>query len=335
MSKATSLQTYICSPAEAKQLRQMFDGYALSHDDATAQAIDDAGRRWLGAQSPSLQQALARLSAGDDAALLIDGLPSDPTIREGLIDPDVALATKPDRLSEGLLLGAVSQLGYPFGVASEGRGVVNNLCPIRVSRNAVTGLGSRLPLDQHIENAALRRLPIDRATDGLGLIGVCADPSGDPETVVADVRLAFDRLSLADQSVLRDARFRINLPVRWRQPGVDDRVLAPVASGHGREMSFAFAFYGDMVEAIDSPAQASLARFKVALDAVAQRVRVRPGMLLLINNRIASHGRGAFEPAYTKDGAPLRWLQRVFWISDLARLDGWAESARVFSRPPR
>jgi L-asparagine oxygenase len=333
MSKAISLQSYSCSPEEAKRLRTAFDSYVLSHGPSTSLAIADAAARWRSAASPALRRRLARLADGRDAALLIHELPFDESIVAGLLAPEVVLAPKPDRLSEGLLLGAASQVGHPFGVSSEGAGVVNNLCPVRVSRDAVTGLGSRLPLDQHIENAVLRRLDVDQATDGLALICLSADSAGDPETVVADARLAFMRLAAVDQATLRANRFRINLPVRWRRPDRDDRLITSIAAGFGKDMTFAFAFYGDMVEATDPEAHAALIRFKASLDRVSTRVRLRPGMMLLVNNRIASHGRSGFEPNYTVDGAPLRWLQRVFWMKDLARLADWSEAGRVFTRP--
>ncbi|WP_161495670.1 MULTISPECIES: TauD/TfdA family dioxygenase [unclassified Caulobacter] len=333
MSIQHSIQTYALDAQTHIRLADGFADFQLpTAISAVDAAVSDAVDRWRRLAPPALLAATTAMADGRGAAaVLVTNLPFDPTLTHGPEDTDQEMVCKPSRLSEGLLLGAAGHVGAPYGVAPEGRGLINNLSPRRRDRSALTGLGSREPLDLHIETAAARRCSGDPCADGLALIGLVADPSGAPATRVADARAAFERLSPEDQAVLRQARYSISLPKRWLGEGETRRQVCAIVAGEDEDLSFAFAFYGDMTLPLDAEAGAVLTRFHAALDSVAGEVILQPGMLLLINNRVAGHGRGAFEPSYTADGAPIRWVQRVFWIRDLRRLGAWRElSGRVF-----
>lgn len=253
----------------------------------------------------------------------IENLPFDATIRRGLAEPERPMPPQPSSLSEGLLLGLVP--GEPYAVSQESLGLVSNLCPKRQDLERLTGLGSRRALGLHIENAAARLLPGDRAPDGLALIGRSAEKADAPGTLVADGRLAYRRLEARDQAILRDeARFIARFPLRWRLDDADGpSVPTAVVYGDDEAPSFVAAFYGDILTAADSEAASALERFRVALEAVAIAVVVRPGTALLVDNHRVFHGRAAFEPAFDEDGLPYRWLQRVFWTSSLNRFERW------------
>ncbi|MER6234200.1 TauD/TfdA family dioxygenase [Streptomyces sp. NPDC001616] len=63
-------------------------------------------------------------------------------------------------------------------------------------------------------------------------------------------------------------------------------------------------------------AATALAEFGRACEASARTLRLTPGDLVIIDNRVTVHGRTAFHPRY--DGAD-RWLQRTYVTTDLRR----------------
>lgn len=273
--------------------------------------------------------------ASRPALIVVDNLPYDPTILHGLTDPEIGIAPKPSRLSEAPLLGFAAHRGLPYGVATEGRGLVNNLCPIRSQEDAFTGLGSKQELGLHVDNALQRRLARDTSPDGLGLIGVVGEPGGGPRTMVADARLARARIGAGDEALLRDPeRFFVRLPKRWRRDGSPDGRLAPIISGKGAQESYCFAFYGDMVEARDRLAAKALSAFREAPEEATEDLRIEPGVIALIDNRIAARGRTTFRSTFSETGAPYRWVQRTFWTGSYARFEGWRQDVSGVFRSP-
>ncbi|MFI1226893.1 MULTISPECIES: TauD/TfdA family dioxygenase [unclassified Streptomyces] len=63
-------------------------------------------------------------------------------------------------------------------------------------------------------------------------------------------------------------------------------------------------------------AAAALTEFGRACEVTARTLRLTPGDLVVIDNRVTVHGRTAFQPRY--DGAD-RWLQRTYVTTDLRR----------------
>ncbi|MFD5147752.1 TauD/TfdA family dioxygenase [Streptomyces sp. NPDC058401] len=63
-------------------------------------------------------------------------------------------------------------------------------------------------------------------------------------------------------------------------------------------------------------AAAALTEFGRTCEATARTLRLKPGDLVIIDNRVTVHGRTAFHPRY--DGAD-RWPQRTYVTTDLRR----------------
>ncbi len=304
--------------------------YAPDHTEAVVQ---EAGRRLAAAAPARLLRALNDLRENRLAGLAIANVPQDDGVDQGLLHPDVAVAPKATRISEGLVLGAAELCGHAYGVSTEGEGVVNNLCPTREHQEAFTGLGSNKPLGLHIEHALPARLVPRLSPDGLALVGVHGEPGGGPLTYVADGRRALKAVGPAREAILRDPRaYWLRLPVRWRLAGGLDGRLAAIVTGEGRDLTFAFAFYGDMTTPLTPAAAEALEAFKAGLETTAAGVRIAPGVCVLINNRLSCHGRSSFASSFLEDGAPLRWIQRTFWTADLARFAAWDRAGpRVFT----
>lgn len=317
---------------EAGRVREAFDGFSWGPDVPVLPAIDDARASFGRAMPGRVLDALNAMRTGTGPAVVVlGGLPFDPTIKTGPRDPMIAYPDKADRLSEGLALGAAAYQGDAYGIVDEGDGVVNNLSPTLADIERHTGNGSRRKLGLHIENAAPRRLPPGISPDGLVLLGISRDPIGNPPTMVADARLAYGDCSEATQLRLLEP-VDIKVPERWRAGFPAAQVHAPVVSVTNGVADFAFAFYGDMTTASDLAGQLALAEFEAALEARATALRVLPGTMAIISNRVAAHGRGSFEAGFTADGLPFRWLQRVFWTQDIGRFEEFEEpTCRVYN----
>lgn len=333
MTKLTNTLQFELSDAERDRLAEAFDGYVFEPERALEQTLRDARRRWRQGAPAALTRMLSSPQAAAAPAIALSNLPYDRSLTHGLADPVVAVAAKPDRLSEGLILGASQDRGLPYGVATEGNGLVVNLSPVREQTEAFTGLGSERPLGFHVEHAgvAARR----QAPAGLALIGVHGDAGRGPATFVADVASAVASLPPSMRRVLRDPeRFYLRLPKRWRQPGRRDGAKGAVLHGRLCQWRYSFAFYSDMTEGLDAEARQALAALESALEVVATPTWIEPGVMVLVNNRRAAHGRSAFKSSYTPDGVPLRWLQRVFWTDDLSVFHRWeTRGPRVFAPP--
>lgn len=332
ISNENAFRHFELTSGELELAEQELSQFRMDTATRVDDAIKDARACWLRAMPARVIQAVSEMGIPNGpAAITIDNLPFDASIDRGLLEPSTTLAPKHDRISEALALGAAAILGEPYGISMEGDGVINNLCPTRAARRALTGLGSERTLGLHIENAALRRHPLGICPDGLVLVGVSGDPRGNPPTFVADARRALGTVSDRVRAHL-ERPYQLMIPERWRRAMMRDHVIAPVVVRDERDLSFAFAFYGDMVQALDQERAEALADFESALQAEAVPLEITPGAMVMIDNRIAAHGRGAFLASFTEDGVPRRWVQRVFWTRWLARFACLRETApRVFA----
>ncbi|RFC64271.1 hypothetical protein DYI37_07995 [Fulvimarina endophytica] len=258
------------------------------------------------------------------APVSIENLPFDPNVRRGLVDPEGQERGKASDLSEALLVGFTALLGEPYGIASEGAGLVSNLSPKRSHLEGLTGLGARQELSPHVENAFARLLPGDRAPDGLALIGVSPEPGTGPGTLVSDGRAALELVGPKVEAILRDPEaFTIAKPERWRGEGGAAARPTAIVHGPSEAPSFVAAFYGDMLAARTKAGADALAAFRQAIDAVTIDVHVTPGRLVFIDNHRLLHGRRSFEARFDETGRPYRWVQRCFYTSTLRRFGEW------------
>lgn len=296
--------------AETYPLNGPFAPYIARTSAAVYAVLDESQRRML-ADLPDL------------GALIIDNVPVDADVRSGPIDPEARVRAKPTDISEAVLTGFVARCGVPYAIIQEGRSLISNVAAKRGRTETLTGLGA-IRLDPHIENAFGRTFEQDRSPAGLALIGVCREPGRSPATPVVDGRTALAMLSVEDQAILREERFWIRRPERWRRPDTSiERRTAVVVTGPAGRIAFIIATYGDMIRADDDRAALALQAFIRALEAVAADVVIEPGRLVLIDNRCMLHGRRGYDATFTPEGAPYRWLQRLFWTDALDQFGGW------------
>ena len=274
----------------------------------------------------------ASLEVGQ-GVIVIDGLPYEAV--EWAPYPGMpARSAKDTCLSELLLLGFGGFMGAPYGVASEGDRLVNELIPSKADLEAFTGNGSRKNLGLHRENAAPKHLVpgLDFSPRALMLTGVSEQTRGGPITPVAIAARAVALLDAADQAVLRQPCAYVEVPKRWR---TDETAMTvgpvPVILGPAGHEQLVGAFYDRLTRAADAAAAPALARLEAALELVSIPLRVTPGRLVYLANGHVLHGRSDFEPEFSADGRARRWLQRIFLAGRIEDLRTGADPhERVF-----
>ncbi|WP_406503705.1 TauD/TfdA family dioxygenase [Streptomyces sp. NBC_00212] len=216
-------------------------------------------------------------------------------------------------VAEGVLLGLSGLIGEPVGFATEKNGqLVHDVVPVKGGATTQTNQGSSVFLNFHndIVHDASGRYDL-ASPDFLVLSCLRADHEGVAATYYADARDISRALDPATLETLRSPRFRMNAPgsyVRDVAGGVD--VLSdPVPMIAGPEHSPEVSAAANGVHPLDDAARSALDRLQGVCREVAHEVFLRPGEVLLINNRKGLHARSRFTARY--DGRD-RWLQRAY-----------------------
>lgn len=228
---------------------------------------------------------------------------------------------KDGHLSENLILSFGSVIAEPYSIHSEGKRIVNDITPHPTTTKHYTGLGSEVELDFHIENAAQVYDPRgDTSPLGLLLLGLRHDPcTKGPKTYVADARVALKKMSSEEKDILYGKHFIIRQPYRWRVRNNKDRetLLHPIITGPEDQPRVAVAFYPEMVLPVNEEAKSAYESFYKHICEASIGITIQPGCLLFINNRFTLHSREKFKPTFDNNGAPYRWVQRIFITNSL------------------
>lgn len=258
-----------------------------------------------------------RRDAGPAGTLLVRGLPVEAT---GLpptpsVDGSVQrMVTVP----AALLVMVACELGDPAAFLAEKSGaLVQDVVPVP-GREAVQGNAGSALLSFHNENAFH-----DHRPDYVMLL--CLRPDHDRVAALRTVcvREALPLLPPDAIAVLSAPEFLTAPP-----PSFGDGGGAPtphaVLSGDADDPDLRVDFAA--TTGLTPRARAALAELGRAFEGATRSVRLLPGDLAIVDNRITAHGRTDFTPRY--DGAD-RWLQRTFVAADLRRsrdhrpLDGY------------
>ncbi|MEV6211212.1 TauD/TfdA family dioxygenase [Kitasatospora sp. NPDC051914] len=263
---------------------------------------------WAGAPE-QLRSTLAEFRRDSDTSgtLLIRGL---PVADEHGIPDTPAVGGSVQRTASvpaAVLMLAAHGLGDPIAFQQEKSGaLVQDVVPVPGQEDFQGNAGSTR-LTFHVENAFH-----DHRPDYVMLLCLRADHDGSAELRTCSARQVLPDLSEATLHTLRGPHF----------------VTAPPPSfGSGREGRPHAVLTGspeDPVLRVDEAATKPLTRQAAAAMAELgdlfqnshNAVRLLPGDLAIVDNRVTVHGRSAFRPRY--DGRD-RWLQRTFVAADLHR----------------
>ena len=276
--------------------------------------VDDAA--WVSrarALSCALPEGLRRVvrdfrrCSGQEGLLLIRDLPIDaeslpPT-------PTRPLSVQREAtVPAAVLVLFMSQLGELVAFRPEKSGaLVQDVVPVP-GQEQMQGNAGSTRLELHTENAFHPHRP-----DFLALLCLRGDHDGSAGLQVASIRRALPLLPDDVVSVLAEPRFVTAAPPSFGA-AAGDAVPQPVLHGSIDDPDLVVDFAA--TRALDRVADRALTALGSALTSVGQTVVLSPGDLVIVDNRVAVHGRTAFTPRY--DGRD-RWLQRSFVHLDFRR----------------
>ncbi|WP_051393133.1 TauD/TfdA family dioxygenase [Glycomyces arizonensis] len=245
--------------------------------------------------------------------MLITGLPVDsplsPTPGNGQFSgawTDLAVSTVAQ-------LVLMSHLGDVISYADEKAGrLVQDVCPVPGAESLQENSGSRL-LELHTEDGFHPNMP-----HFVGLMCLRGDHEGTAYTLGCGIGSVLERLDEETVEALRRPEFRIRFASSFtggESTKYSDAI--PILSGPRADPDLCVDFHA--MEGDTLGAKKALGVLEGLFQEALIGVVLKPGDLLVIDNRRAVHGRTAFKPRY--DGTD-RWLRRCFVVNDIRRSRG-------------
>ncbi|MER5640562.1 TauD/TfdA family dioxygenase [Kitasatospora sp. NPDC002227] len=252
-----------------------------------------------------------RRHSGPHGTLVIGGLPVDQAALPATPTVLGSVQRRPS-VPAALLTMVACGLGEPLAYLAEKSGaLVQDVVPVP-GQETFHGNAGSVPLSFHTENGFHPHPP-----DYVVFLCLRADHDRTAGMRVAGIRQALPLLTPAGRQALFAAEFITTPPPSFgpgtttSEPAVEPR---PVLSGAAEDPDIRMAQL--VTTPLTTRATAALAEFGRACEATARTLRLSPGDLVIIDNRVTVHGRTAFQPRY--DGAD-RWLQRTYVTTDLRR----------------
>lgn len=317
----------VVGPRQAERVRAAH-APLLGRPVALEESLETIERAARSSLPPPVASVLSAMSAERGPAwVLVRGLATEPDLPATPRRPDPASAEAPSLLSGAVLLGVATVLGEPLGYRAEKHGaILQSVFPVETERTATSNESSASSLDLHTELVFSRRqpaLPLDRESpDFLLLWCLRSDPEGTAATLVTAVDDLCAGLSPAQLEVLAEPRFENRAPYSFTRDAPGERPWvgpAPILRGEGPQRHAALDLACG-TRGLDPEADDALAALRRAAGApgVTRRVRLRPGDLLIMDNRRCVHGRTPFPARF--DGRD-RWLLRVYVRRSLAGME--------------
>lgn len=246
-----------------------------------------------------------RRDPGPHGMLLLQGLPVD----EGSLPDTPTVRGSVQRKANtpaAILLTIAHGLGDPAAFRNEKSGaLVQDVVPVPGDEEVQGNQGS-VRLTFHNENAFHIHRP-----DYVMLLCLRSDHESVAGLRTACIRTAIRALSEPGRKALFREEFRTEPPPSF---GNSDG-LAPVhaiLSGAPEDPDIRVDLAA--TSALTNEAATALSELADALEQSSQTLRLRPGEMAIVDNRVTVHGRTAFQPRY--DGKD-RWVQRTFVLCDL------------------
>ena len=241
-------------------------------------------------------------------ALLLQGLPLDPDLPPTPTDQHPP--GKKTFWSESWLAMIGQALGELIGYSIHHDGAIfQNACPLKKQEYIQSTHSSKVFLRWHTEMVFHPAQP-----DFLCLLCLRGDRDDEAETTVASIKNILAEIPVSMRQVLFQPRFRACVDL---SPAGDNRrearPLVPLLSGHAYDPFFVYD--PELIEPVDHDAELAFQRLRDTVNHVYNYIKLRPGELLIVDNRRAVHGRSVFKAYY--DGED-RWLQRAYVVCDLA-----------------
>nr|QEO73615.1 Dioxygenase TauD/TfdA [uncultured bacterium] len=268
-----------------------------------------------------LREFLTRVRGTQAEVAIVSGLPVSDDLVSTPTGWDLAAKTGAGQREELMLLVCASALGDPFAWSDQQSGrMVHDVCPAPGQERSLTSASSEIDLALHTEDVhhpcrgdyvALCCL---RNPDNVGTTFVRVDNLDIPDDVrrvLSDERfLFFADDSHEDAELDDDETFGGRLANRVNTTG--SVLFGPAEQPYLRiDVDFAAAPAGDPA------AEKAIETTFASLRGSVERVVLRPGDAVFMDNYRVVHGREPFTPRY--DGND-RWLKRVNLIRDVRRV---------------
>ncbi|GGK91084.1 TauD/TfdA family dioxygenase [Mangrovihabitans endophyticus] len=322
LAPVTDADVVSLTAADAGRLRDLATG--LARDWAATLAAAGGDRRFddpafldaIAVAAPAMPSVLTtrllrfRRDASTSGILLVRGLPVDDPLPH---TPPQGAHQGPWRelfVTSAVQLAVMSMLGDVISYADEKRGrLIQDVCPVAGAEQRQENSGSSL-LELHTEDGFHPHRP-----DFLSLYCLRADPAGQAFTIFTSARRVLPALPERHREALRRPCFRVRLSSSFAAGDAPRYSLPmPVLSGPDEDPDWCLDLHG--MQALDRAGEQALdALVELTLSDLCG-ADLHPGDLLIIDNRLAAHGRTAYRPAH--DGTD-RWLRRCYSIVDLRR----------------
>jgi L-asparagine oxygenase len=245
-------------------------------------------------------------------AMLVRGLPVDPDI--GPTPSDGNAADWSDvPIASIAQLAVTSRLGDVVAFADEKEGrLLQDVIPVPGAQDRQENSGTTF-MELHTEDGFHPYKP-----DFLTLLCLRPDHERRARTVTGSARQVLPRLSDECVRTLREPVFRIRFASSFTAGGTD-RYSAPLAALHGPEQDPDLVADCHAMEGLTPQAVRALVELGRVLPEVVVGDVLDTGDLLVVDNRVAVHGRNGFTARF--DGRD-RWLRRCFAAVDLRRSRG-------------
>lgn len=272
---------------------------------------------------------------GDPAApgvLIIHNAPIDPRLPPTPTDGGPS-SEKRTHIAEGMLLAVARHAGEPGTFHGLKPGLIHDVAPVPGGEDTQSNEGSRRRFGFHTESAFSEHRP-----SHVALICLRTDHEGVAETTFASARAACKRLPPETLAILRKPLFTTRAPESFKEAhrsGQESTAVPVVLGEEGAVPELRLNFQS--TKGVGDEAQAALDALKEALEHPDVRfsVKLRPGDLVLFDNRKLVHGRSSFQPRF--DGTD-RWLMRAYVLPTWEARGGDPEANPRFvaaAKPPR
>jgi len=175
-----------------------------------------------------------------------------------------------------------------------------------------TSLSSNVELEIHTEQAFSKVKP-----DIISLACIRGDLNA--FTYILPVQILLNQLTNDEKNLLREPLWKIGVDLSFKMFGEDfmeGNVRGPLAILSGTEENPVLVFDQDLMYGITEEAREMIKKIVEIYHAYKISHCLRPGQMIIIDNRCAVHGRSAFYPIY--DGYD-RFLVRCFAVFDYER----------------
>lgn len=250
-------------------------------------------------------------------ALLIENFPTDPEIPP---TPEDGKRSREKRtfVSEACVLGIAQILGQPIGYHDEKSGeIVHVLAPVKSEASATSSESSEIHLGFHTDFNFDKEQPEQPYNvvnpDYVVLFCLRSDQQSEAYTLYADVRNICQRLNAEQLNIMRQPFFEFASSYSFTGGCGSEKIWSvpsPLLKGPDAFPELSIDLLCG-VRAINKEGDQVLSAIRdvCALPEVSSRIHLKPGNVLIMDNRKGAHGRTPFKAFF--DGTD-RWLHRVY-----------------------